>query len=560
MSTLVPMPTLTATGFLTQPDSAILTGVISDIQAAFGGTLNLSASVPSSLTTPQGQLASSISAIVSNCFSQFLQLASQTDPQFAQGVMQDAIGNIYFMQRIPASGTTVSATVAGLQGTVIPAGVAVAQDIVGNLYSCATPAGGVVTLPAPTNFVATTNSTIVLNVTSVPSGAISLGQVVTGPGVPGGAVISSFGTGTGTTGTYNLSVPATASASGVSMTASGLLVAFTNIVTGAITYVAPISIYQTTPGWSNILSPALLLLGQAVETQQAFEARRQNSVAANSLGGFGSVKGAVLTALASAGTGTSVYVTENSAAQAITVGGVTLPPYSIYIACAQGAATNLQIATAIWKSKGNGCSYAPSASVNATVVGTTLTVNSTTYGVVAVGQSLIQTNGQPYLTAGGSLVTIISGSGPYTLSGTPLTTITGAAILTATTTLVQDTSYASPYPSYYPLWTVPANVPIYIQVTLVGSTLPMTASVAAAAIAAQMPNAFSGADGGVPVQQIGATVFGSRFFSTVAASISNPQIISIMVNTSNSFGANPVSVPININQLPTYGSVSVVLV
>ena len=496
MSTAVPVPTLGLTGFATQPDSAILTGVIADIQAAFGGALNLSAGVPSSLTTPQGQLASSISAMISDCYSQFLQLASQTDPQYAQGAMQDAIGNIYFMQRIPAAGTTVSATILGLNSTAIAQGVAVAQDAAGNLYSCANAATGAQAVIAGTS----------------------------------------------------------------------LAVTFTNIATGPFAFVAPMSIYQTTPGWSNITVPAQLQLGAAVESQQAFEARRQNSVAANSVGQFGSIKGAILTALANAGVGTSVYVTENPNAVQTTVGGVSLPPNSVYIAVAAGTATNAQVATAIWKSKGNGCSYgpAPAATLNATVVGTALTVNSLTTGTIVIGQTLMPVSSStPYVTAAGVPITIVSGGGAaWVLSGTPTATITALGIGTTANTvvLVQDTSYAPPYPSYYPQWTVPIQVPVYAQVTIVAASLAMSASAAAALLVAPFQNAFTGVDGGVPAQQIGATVFGTRFFSAVSSALLNPQVVNILVNTTNNFTNNPVSVPVNINQIPVYGGVSVVLV
>lgn len=492
MSTNVPVPTLGITGFLTQPDSAILAGVIADIQAAFGGTLNLSTSVPSSLTTPQGQLASSITAMISDCYSQFLQVASQLDPQYAQGVMQDAIGNIYFMSRIAAAGTTVSATVLGLPGTVIAPNTAVAQDAAGNLYSCATPAGAQVT-------------------------------------IPGGGSIA---------------------------------VTLTNVVPGATAFVSPMGIYQSTPGWSGVASSVLLQLGQAVESQQAFEARRQASVAANSVGQFGSIKGSILSALSGAGVGTSVYVSENPNSLQTTVGGVLLLPNSVYIAVAAGSATNAVVAAAIWKSKGNGCSYSPSAIINATVVGTALTVNSQSSGVIAVGQALmLAAGGLPYFTAGGALVTVVSGAGSsWTLSGTPSATITAISIGLATTALVQDTSYAPPYPSYYPQWTVPVNVPVYVQVTIVAASLAMSAAAAATLLATPIQNAFSGTDGGVPASQIGATVLGTRFFSSVATVLTNPQIVSVMVNTTNNFSSNPVSVPVNINQIPVYGGVSVVLV
>jgi hypothetical protein len=497
MATNVPVPTLGLTGFLTQPDSAILAGVIADIQAAFGGTLNLSTTNPSSLTTPQGQLASSITGMISDCYSQFLQLASQTDPQYAQGAMQDAIGNIYFMQRIPASGTTVSATVLGLQNTAIAPNTAVAQDAAGNLYSCATPTGAQVVIPSTGSILAT----------------------------------------------------------------------FTNVVTGATQFAAPMTVYQSTPGWSNITSPVLLQLGAAVESQQAFEARRQASVAANSVGQFGSIKGAILAALASAGVGTSVYVTENGNAVNTTIGGVLLLPNSVYIACAAGSATNAAVAAAIWKSKGNGCSYSPSAIFNATVAGTVLTVNSTTSGPIVIGQTLVTGGGgAPYFTSAGALITLASlgtyngVSGTINLSSTPSAGISGISVGSATVQAVQDTSYAPPYPTYYPQWTVPAQVPIYVQVTLVAASLAMSAAAAAALLATPITNAFTGADGGIPASQIGATVFGSRFFGSISSVITNPQIVSVLVNTSAVFTNNPVSVPININQIPVYGAVSVVLV
>ena len=50
-----------------------------DINAAFGGNLN------QALNTPQGQLASSIAAILGNVDDTFAFYTSQTDPAFALG-------------------------------------------------------------------------------------------------------------------------------------------------------------------------------------------------------------------------------------------------------------------------------------------------------------------------------------------------------------------------------------------------------------------------------------------------------------------------------------------
>jgi len=58
-------------------------------------------------------------------------------------------------------------------------------------------------------FTATINGTTTINVTAVSSGTIALGMVLTATGITGGATITAFGTGTGNTGTYTISVAAT---------------------------------------------------------------------------------------------------------------------------------------------------------------------------------------------------------------------------------------------------------------------------------------------------------------------------------------------------------------
>lgn len=86
-----------------------------------------------SLTTPQGQIAMSDTAIIGDKNDNLAWLVNQINPDFAEGRMQDAIGQIYFIDRIAAIGTTVTATATGLVGTVIPAN-SIAQDASGYLY------------------------------------------------------------------------------------------------------------------------------------------------------------------------------------------------------------------------------------------------------------------------------------------------------------------------------------------------------------------------------------------------------------------------------------------
>ena len=65
MST-VPQPTFGDNGFVAPAESDILTAVENDINAAFGGALNME------LSTPQGQLASSETAIIGDVNAMFL--------------------------------------------------------------------------------------------------------------------------------------------------------------------------------------------------------------------------------------------------------------------------------------------------------------------------------------------------------------------------------------------------------------------------------------------------------------------------------------------------------
>lgn len=123
MTTNVPVPSFTTTGFSIPPESAVLTGVQEDINDAFGGNLNFSTTQGSPTNaTPQGQLAASMASIIGNVNDTFLFYSTQTDPAFAEGRMQDAIGRIYFIERIPAQPVLLQVQCIGAVGTLIPVG------------------------------------------------------------------------------------------------------------------------------------------------------------------------------------------------------------------------------------------------------------------------------------------------------------------------------------------------------------------------------------------------------------------------------------------------------
>lgn len=128
-TTSVPAPTFTDAGFVAPAEQDILTGVLADIDAALGGGTN------PALETPQGQLASSLTAIIADANDQFVLLSQACDPALSSGRAQDGIGRIYFIERNPAQPTTVQAVCAGTTNVQIPTG-ALALALDGNIYTC----------------------------------------------------------------------------------------------------------------------------------------------------------------------------------------------------------------------------------------------------------------------------------------------------------------------------------------------------------------------------------------------------------------------------------------
>lgn len=128
VTTSVPAATFSDIGLSVPDEKDILDGRLSDLDSALGGGMS------KSLTTPQGQIAMSETAIIADKNDQLLSIVNGINPDYAAGRFQDAIGRIYFIDRIAAQGTTVTATATGLVGTVIPSGSTV-QDEAGYIYN-----------------------------------------------------------------------------------------------------------------------------------------------------------------------------------------------------------------------------------------------------------------------------------------------------------------------------------------------------------------------------------------------------------------------------------------
>lgn len=274
MTTTVPKPTFGSNGF-SIPDEAteVLPAVKTDINAAFDNLLDMQDS------SPQGQLAATMAALVGFANDTFLFMTQMMDPAYAFGRYQDALARIYFIYRNGAQPTVVTATLTGLSGTFIAAGDAQAVAADGNIY------------------INTADITI--------------------PSI--GSVDASF--------SCNVPGPITCPA-------------------GTLT-----TIYRAVAGWDTITNAADGVVGSDTESRYAFESRRFDSVANNSVGMLPSVLGTVL--------GVSgvldAYVTENYTASPVTVRNVTIAAHSLYV-CASGG-SDADVANAIWTKKAPGCDY-----------------------------------------------------------------------------------------------------------------------------------------------------------------------------------------------------------
>lgn len=117
--TNVPTIQFTPQGLILPTEQDILQGVMADFNAAFGGELS------QNLETPQGQLASSMAAIIADKNNQIAWLVNNLDPTYADGIMQDAIAKIYFLKRKGRVNSFATCHFIGLPGVTIPKGLVV---------------------------------------------------------------------------------------------------------------------------------------------------------------------------------------------------------------------------------------------------------------------------------------------------------------------------------------------------------------------------------------------------------------------------------------------------
>lgn len=346
MSTNVPQPTFTDKGFIAPLESAILTGVQADFNSAFGGNLN------SALNTPQGQLATSESAIIGDKNDKFLALANGVDPAFASGRMQDAIGRIYYLTRIPASSTVVTATCVGAVGTIIPIG-AQAVDQAGNRY-LSTQSG---TIPI--------SGTINLTFSCVTTGPIAcpigfLNAIY--QAIPGWDTITNSAAGTPGTNVETRAAFEARRRDSVALNAQGSVPA----VLGSVLNVTGVLDAYVIENVTDVTSGAVVTASISGTTLTVTAVTSGTIAVGFTVTGAGIEQGTYITALGTGTGGTGTYVinisqTVASESMSIVYGGVPLVSHSIYVAAYGG--TDQAIGNAIWNKKSPGCNYNGNTSV-----------------------------------------------------------------------------------------------------------------------------------------------------------------------------------------------------
>lgn len=151
---LIPKIKYTDQGVVAPTIQELHEGLWRVMEKAFGENLNRQWS------TPQGQMVASISAELSDMHNNIIELMNLVDPRFSYGVMQDGVGEIYFLSRQKATRSVVQLTFRGLTGVVIPEGF-LCVDRNGNQWET-----------TESKFIASSGS-ITINAQAVKTGAIT---------------------------------------------------------------------------------------------------------------------------------------------------------------------------------------------------------------------------------------------------------------------------------------------------------------------------------------------------------------------------------------------------
>lgn len=158
----VPSLEITENGIKAPDEGAIVAGVLNDFNNAFGGNLNIT-----NVGTPQAYLAGEFAYTIANKNAEFIALANNFDPSVAVGRWLDALAQIYFIERRPATSTIVNTVCTGVPNTLLPEG-SMASDTNGVVYKSLNDAVFGASGTASVNFKSTVNGAI-----ECPSGTLT---------------------------------------------------------------------------------------------------------------------------------------------------------------------------------------------------------------------------------------------------------------------------------------------------------------------------------------------------------------------------------------------------
>ncbi|MBO7696952.1 MAG: hypothetical protein J6T10_30345 [Methanobrevibacter sp.] len=280
--------TITENGIISPTTDEIKSDIQGIFVNAFGSDLSLDDA------TPQGVLIDSLAQLKQASNSVLLYLSNQFDPKTATGIFQDALANLYFIQRKSATHSIVTCRCTGVNGTVLngisDGNPALAQSTNGDIFECVV--GGTIGNPVISGGVTTYTT----------SGYIDLvfRAKELGP-IPCGA----------------------------------------NTVN---------SVYQAIVGWDTVNNISSGTVGLLEESRNAFEQRRVDSLALQATGSLAAVQAGIANL-----SGIEDYkLWENPTGNTVTVSGVTLKPHSIWV-CVNSAVSADDVARVLYDNKSAGC-------------------------------------------------------------------------------------------------------------------------------------------------------------------------------------------------------------
>lgn len=272
---MIPKIEITDQGIIAPPVQEVKRGWWDIFTKAFGSDLNKTEK------SPQGQLVVSLTAVTQDERDAMIQQLNQFDPRYAKGIYQDALGQIYFIDRQENTYSIAPVYLYGLVGVVVPKGFRL-SDQSGNFWEIL--------------------SSVVIN----PSGVVE---------------------------------------ATVQAVEAGVIEAAPNTITNIVTALS---------GLDRVTNPSAAIAGLTTENAENFEARRVESVAANSKNTDASVRGAI----ANLQGVVDVWVKSNNTDESVVFGETKYSVTRNTILISVVGGSDYDIAWQALVKAGTGCSFA----------------------------------------------------------------------------------------------------------------------------------------------------------------------------------------------------------